>query len=130
MTQNSKVMSLSVKQAKAIPRVLMAKSIEAGCQNAGISKQLFYQWLKKPEFAQEYKRQRDIFINEAMESLKASVSKAVNTLTGLLDSESETLRRAVSNDILGRIFKIKELQDLEDRLGSIERIVLERRTYR
>jgi hypothetical protein len=72
----------------------------------------------------------DILIDEAMESLKASIAKAVGTLTGLLDSQSETLRRAVSNDILGHIFKIKELQDIEDRLESIERIVLERRTYR
>jgi len=131
MTQNRKDSLISVKQARAIPHIIKAKSIEAGCRDAGISKTLFYQWLKKSQpFAQEYKRQRDMLFDEAMSSLQASIGKAVDTLTGLLDSNSESLRRAVANDILGHIFKIKELQDLEDRLESIERIVLERKTYR
>ena len=130
MTQNRKDSSISVKQSRAIPRILRAKSVEAGCLDAGISKTLFYQWLKKPEFAREYKRQRDVLIEEAMESLKASVGKSVDTLTKLLDSASESLRRAVANDILGHIFKIKELQDIESRLDSVERIVMERKIYR
>jgi len=36
MTQNSKATSVSVKQARAIPRILKAKSVEAGCKDAGI----------------------------------------------------------------------------------------------
>ena len=130
MSQNRSVSSLTVRQAKAIPIILKARNIETGCTQAGISKARFYKWLKESEeFAKAYKQQRGVLIDEAMESLKASVSKAVDTLTGLLDSESETLRRAVSNDILGHIFKIRELQDIEERLESIERIVLERKTY-
>jgi hypothetical protein len=130
MTQNRKDLLISVKQARSIPRILRAKSVEAGCVDAGISKTLFYQWLKKPEFAKEYKRQRDVLIDEAMESLKACVGKAVDTLTKLLDSASESLRRAVANDILTHIMKMKELQDMESRLDSIERIVMERKLYR
>jgi hypothetical protein len=130
MTQNRKDLLISVKQARSIPRILRAKSVEAGCLDAGISKTLFYQWLRKPEFAREYKRQRDVLINEAMESLKASVGKAVDTLTGLLETKSESLRRAVANDILTHIMKMKELQDMESRLDSIERIVMERKLYR
>lgn len=129
MTQNRKDSLISVKQAKTIPHILRAKNVEAGCLDAGISKTLFYQWLKEPEFAREYERQRGVLIDEAMESLKASVGKAVNTLTGLLDSSSESMRRSVSNDILNHIMKMKELQDMEARLRSLERVVLERKTF-
>jgi ABC-type transporter Mla subunit MlaD len=120
-----------VRQAKAIPIILQARSIEAGCAQAGLSKARFYKWLKESEeFAKAYKQQRDVLIDEAMESLKASIAKAVDTLTGLLDSNNESLRRAVANDILTHIMKMRELQDIESRLESIERVVLERKTYR
>lgn len=120
MSQNRQHSSISVKQARAIPHILEAKSIEAGCVAAGISKTLFYQWLKVPAFEEEYKRQRNILIAEAMDSLKANLAKAVDTLTGLLDTESESLKRSVSNDILNHVFKIREIQDIEERLTRLE----------
>ena len=120
MSNNRQHSSISVKQARTIPRVLEAKSIEAGCAAAGISKTLFYQWLKVPEFEREYKRQRNILIDEAMESLKASAAKAVDSLTSLLDTDSASLKRSVANDILGHILKIREIQDIEERLARLE----------
>jgi hypothetical protein len=126
MPQNSKVTSITVRQAKVIPAILQARSIQEGCVIAGISKAMFYQWLKLPDFADEYRRQRDILIDEALESLKASLNKAVATLTGLLDTENESLRRAVSNDILNHVLKTRELQDIENRLTSLEQIVEEK----
>jgi hypothetical protein len=89
----------------------------------GLSKALFYEWLKNPDFADEYKRQRNILIDEALESLKGSLKKAVNTLTALLDTEIESLRRAVSNDILNHVLKIKEMQEIEDRLLKLEQLM-------
>ena len=130
MTQNSELPSITVKQARAIPVIIRARSVEAGCAEVGISKTLFYQWLKKPEFAEEYRRHREVLVNEAMESLKGSVSKAVDTLTALLDTENESLRRTVANDILNHVLKIREMQDIEARIDSIERVVLERKVYK
>ena len=126
MSQNSKVMSITVRQAKAIPVIIGAKSVEAGCSQAGISKTLFYGWMKTPVFADEYRRQRDILVDEAMDSLRASLKKAVNTLTTLLDTDNESLRRAVSNDILNHVLKIKEMQEIENRLSKIEQLMEER----
>ena len=120
MPKNSKHTSLSVKQARTIPIILQAPSIEAGCKQAGISKVLFYRWQKTSDFAEEYKRQRDVLVDEAMESIKASLNKAVSTLTGLLDTESESLRRAVSNDILHHFSKFREMEDIEGRLARLE----------
>jgi hypothetical protein len=120
MPQNSTVSTISVRQSRAIPIILQARSIEAGCSQARISKTLFYQWLKVSDFAEEYKRQKDILVSEAMESLKASLNKAVNTLTALLDTENESLKRAVSNDILGYYLKLHEIEEVEFRLTRLE----------
>ena len=126
MTQNSEVPSITVKQARAIPVIIRARSIEAGCAEVGISKTLFYQWLKKPDFAEEYRRHRDVLVNEAMESLKESVGRAVDSLTALLDTDNESLRRALSNDILNHVLKIKEMQEVENRLSKLEQLMEER----
>jgi hypothetical protein len=120
MSQNSKDSTISVRQARAIPIILQARSIEAGCAQARISKTLFYQWLKGADFVEEYKRQRDVLVNEAMESIKASLNKAVSTLTGLLDTDNESLRRMVSNDILNHFSKFREMEDIENRLARLE----------
>ena len=126
MTQNSEVPSITVKQARAIPVIIRARSIEAGCAEVGISKTLFYQWLKKPDFAEEYRRHREVLVNEAMESLKESVGRAVDSLTALLDTDNESLRRALSNDILNHVLKIKEMQEVENRLSKPEQLMEER----
>lgn len=126
MTQNSEVPSITVKQSRAIPVIIRARSIEAGCAEVGISKTLFYQWLKKPDFAEEYRRHRDVLVNEAMESLKESVGRAVDSLTALLDTDNESLRRALSNDILNHVLKIKEMQEVENRLSKPEQLMEER----
>ena len=126
MTQNSEVPSITVKQARAIPVIIRARSIEAGCAEVGISKTLFYQWLKKPDFAEEYRRHRDVLVNEAMESLKESVGRAVDSLTALLDTDNESLRRALSNDILNHVLKIKEMQEVENRMSKPEQLMEER----
>lgn len=126
MTQNSEVPSITVKQARAIPVIIRARSIEAGCAEVSISKTLFYQWLKKPDFAEEYRRHREVLVNEAMESLKESVGRAVDSLTALLDTDNESLRRALSNDILNHVLKIKEMQEVENRLSKPEQLMEER----
>jgi hypothetical protein len=55
-----------------------------------------------------------------MESIKASLNKAANTLTGLLESESESPRRGASNDLINHFSKFREMEDIESRLTRLE----------
>lgn len=56
--------------------------------------------------------------------------KAVNTLEQLLNAESEAVRRAAANDVLGHALKYRELSEIEARLESVEKIILEKRIYK
>jgi len=86
--------------------------------------------LKDPVFKQEFRNQRDLIIEEALEDLKGNLTKATQTLIDLLDeTDSEYLKRYVAKDIIEYVLKARELGDLEERLVKIERIILERRTY-
>jgi hypothetical protein len=58
------------------------------------------------------------------------MTKAANTLVSLLDEKGGELRRRTANDLIGHVLKARELEELEERLEQVERVVLERKTYK
>jgi hypothetical protein len=73
---------------------------------------------------------RKKLLDRALEKLTGISMKAVNTLEKLLSAESEAVRRAAANDVLGHALKYRELSEIEARLESVEKIILEKRTYK
>jgi hypothetical protein len=53
--------------------------------------------------------------------LTQSLTKATETLTGLLDHNDNRLKRLTANDIISHFLKHKELKDLEERIERIEK---------
>jgi hypothetical protein len=122
--------SLTKRQLSSIPYVISSRTIEEGCRKAGISTQTFYKWLKNPVFDEELKRQQGGVSDKALEKLKENMTRAVDVLVALLDCEHESIRRGAANDILNHGLKARELGEIEERLSSIEKIILERKVYR
>ncbi len=125
---NTKAQGLSERQLKAIPGILSAPTIDGGCNKAGISRKTFYEWLKDPAFSEALRRHRDLIVGDALDMLKHSMTKAVETLVGLLDDgESNSyMKRLVSNDVIGHVLKARELEDLEKRIARIEEMIREK----
>jgi len=128
------VEGLTKRQREAIPFLATSPTYAEGIKRAKIGKTTLYKWLKDPVFVRELDNQRDLVVNEAFDILKASLTKAITTLTDLLDGAgNRELKRRVCNDIITYIMKLKELKEnkeIEDRLESIERIVFEKKTYK
>ena len=61
--------TLTARQARVIPHLLAAPSLEEGARRAGVIKVTVYEWLKQEVFRQELKRQRDELIERAVESI-------------------------------------------------------------
>jgi transposase len=123
-------MALSQRKQKAIPVLIASDSIESAAEALGLSKATIYNWLKGEEFNKAVSDARKKLLDKAMNKLLNISMKAVLTLEKLLDAESEAVRRSAANDILGHLLKHRELTEIEERLESVEKIVLERRTYR
>ena len=121
---------LTERQRKAIPFLMASPTYEEGRKKAGISKNALYEWLRNPIFKEELRRQREAVVTEALEALKGSMTRASAVLIALLHTENEALRRHVANDVIGHVLKARELMEIEERLTQVERLVLERRTYR
>ena len=120
MDGNRKSESLNAKQLRVIPYLLAAPSIEEGCKRAKVSKATVYAWLKEEAFREELRRQREEVVREALETLKANVSKATETLVKLLDSDKEGIQARAAEDIIEFTQKAIELEELERRIASIE----------
>jgi transposase len=122
--------ALNNRQLKAIPLLIGCDTVEDAARKTGVSKGTLYEWMKKDEFNNAVSSARKKLLDKAMNKLMSASMKAVITLEKLLDAESESVRRAAANDVLGHILKYRELSEIEDRLETVEKIVLERRTYR
>jgi len=123
-------MSLNSRQLKAIPILIGCDTVEDTARKTGVSKNTLYTWMKQDDFNKAVSDARKKLFDKAMHKLMNVSMKAVVTLEKLLNAESEAVRRAAANDVLGHILKYRELTEFEDRLETVEKIVLERRKYK
>ena len=114
------------RQLKAIPHIVACPTYTEGCKKADINKTTLYKWLKEPAFKAELDRQRDEVAAEAFGVLSQGLTRAVETLVGLLNNKDDRLKRLVCNDIIEHILHRGENEDLDERLTEIEKLLAER----
>ena len=114
------------RQLKAIPHIVACPTYTEGCKKADINKTTLYKWLKEPVFKAELDRQRDEVAAEAFGVLSQGLTRAVETLVGLLNNKDDRLKRLVCNDIIEHILQHKKNEDLDKRLTEIEKLLAER----
>ena len=119
--------ALTERQLKAIPHIVASPTYTEGCQKAKINKTTLYKWLKGPKFKAELDRQRDEVASEAFGVLTQSLTKAVETLAGLLDNKDDRLKRLAAKDVIDFIVRHKENEDLDKRLTAIEQQLSEQK---
>lgn len=126
----AKTEPLNDRQKRALPYLAASQNIQEGCRQAKITTDTYYRWIKKTAFSDALKKQQDGLVSDAMATLKANIGKAVDVLVSLLGNENNFLKRQIANDIIGHVIRFRELSELEERLESVEKIVMEKRTYR
>ena len=112
---------LTAKQKRVIPYLLAAPSIEEGCKRARVSKAAFYGWLKQEEFRDELYRRRRQIVELAIETLKANVTKAAQTLVKHLDSTRETISIRAAESIIEYAQRAIEAEEFEQRIRELEK---------
>src|SRR5208337_689479 len=115
--------SLTRKQREAIPHLIGARSLEAGRKKAKPSKSTLYKWLQDETFKADLDRQREAIISEALDRLKASIGKAVEVLTGLMDAPEKNIKIRACERVLEFFLKAKEIEEIEARLSELEKSV-------
>jgi len=121
--------NLTNRQLLAIGQIIASKTLEEACRKAKISKGTLYAWLKDEAFRAELKHQRDEVLREALNLLKYALSKAVENLIDLMDSKQPYIKHRACKDIIEYSLKSIELENIEERLDKVEKIISARRVY-
>lgn len=129
-SDTARIGHITEKQRRAIPYIIAEKDVENGCKSAGITTTCFYTWMKEECFVTALQNARNEFVSGAMDTLKKHVGQAVDELAKLLESKNEEIRRKTANNIIELSLRWREAGEIESRLEQIERIIIERRTYR
>lgn len=116
---------LNPRQLRAIPFLLEAPSVEEGCKRARVAKATFYGWLKEDTFREALQRHREEVIRGGMETLKANLSRATETLVRLLGSEKEAIQVRAAEDIIEFTQKALDFERIEKRVNDLERRLAE-----
>ena len=120
MTQNESETALSPRQDKAILALLTTPTVEKAARTVDVSRGTLHRWLNEEHFRDELRRRRNAIADAALDTFKVYVLRSVDTLSGLLDSENEKVRRLAAKDILEYVFRVREQQEFESRLARLE----------
>ncbi len=117
---------LTRRQQHVFPFLISNPSVESAAKLSGVSAKQNFDWLNQPSFRQELENRKNEAVNQAVNCLKLTASKACETLIGLLDhAESESVRHRVAVDMLNMTLKFMEFKDVEQRIRKLEDIITE-----
>jgi len=112
---------LTRRQLHVLPFLISNPSVEYAAKQSGVSAKQIFDWLNQPAFRQELENKKNEAVNQAVDRLKATASKACETLISLLDhAESESVRHRVAVDMLNMTLKFMEFKDVEQRIRKLE----------
>lgn len=111
-----------VSDEKMILAILSNKDLLTASKTLGISVQSIYNRLRKPEFRQKLRKEREDKFEVANSKLTDSMGKAISTLVEILEdaSISAGVRIRASQILLDITLKVTEQTDIIQRLDSLE----------
>jgi len=115
----------SRKKEQAIIALLTQRSVEDAARAAGIAPNTLLRWMKEPGFADAYREARYAAFSQAISRLHQASGAAVTTLVRVMvdPATSAATKVRAADCILNRAGKAVELEDLEARVGALERLV-------
>ncbi len=122
---------LTHRQHLAIAEILASPSLEEARRRLKAGKDTFYGWLKGPAFKTELERQRRAIVDQAFNRLRAGLVQATDKLLELLQAgEQPSIQLRAAQTLLDHGLKAVELQDVADRLQTLEQWMTARQNER
>jgi hypothetical protein len=115
---------LTRRQLHVLPFLISNPTVDLAAKLSGVSAKQIFDWLNYPTFRQELENRKNEGVNQAVDRLKLTASKAVDTLIDLLDNaQSDSIKHRVAVDMLNMILKFMEFRDVEQRLRKLEETI-------
>jgi hypothetical protein len=113
---------ISNKQYQAIAALLISPSVSKAAETVGIGERTVWRWLKIEEFKTAYKQARSELVRHATAQIQAGMSRAVNTLTAIMEDPDAPASSRVSaaRCVLDMGLRASEIEELESRIAALE----------
>lgn len=123
----SKFDELSKKQTNFLLALLSSRSITEASQKAGISNQTAHTYLNDPTFKEAHRTLRREAFEQATSKIVNSVDEAVEVLRTVMNNDEEVgaTRVQAARTIIANAFKSYEMQEVQERLDEIEKLIKE-----
>jgi len=116
--------TLTRRQLHVLPFLINHPTVELAAKQSGVSAKQIFDWLNQPTFRQELENRKNEAVNQAVDRLKLTASKACDTLIGLLENaQSDSIKHRVALDMLNMTLKFMEFKDMEQRLRKLEETI-------
>lgn len=115
---------LSRRQIHVLPFLISNPTVDQAAKASGVSAKQIFEWMNQPVFRHELENRKNEAVNQAVDRLKLTASKACDTLINLLDNaQSDSIKHRVAVDMLNMTLKFMEFKDVEQRLRRLEETI-------
>ena len=115
---------LSPRQQSALPTVVSSPTIAESARRAGVAESTLRRWLDEPAFRKELDRQREEAYNLALKQVQALVPECLSIFAKVaVESADPALRLRAARYLLSYGMKVKEVDDLRERIRNLEQAV-------
>jgi transposase-like protein len=113
------------KKEQAVAALLACGTIDEAARAVGISPATLLRWTKDPDFAKEYAEARRAAVAQAIGTIQHLTLVATATLRVVMEDADApaSARVSASKTVLETAIDAIELQDIQDRLAALERLV-------
>lgn len=117
-------MKMKAKDEQILTALLSCGNIKDASMAAGVSHTTVYKRLSDKDFKAEYDRRRTMALNEACNTLQATLTKAVDTIREIMENTDTApqIRLNASALLLQNCLKYTEQVNILSRLDELEKI--------
>jgi hypothetical protein len=111
------------KMELAIAALVTRPNIEDAARAAGVGEKTLRRWMREPEFNAEYLRARREGVHQAVARMQQATGVAGTIILKLMTDPNvpAAVRLRAAESVFGHAIKGIELEDIEARLGALER---------
>ncbi|MCL2035437.1 MAG: hypothetical protein FWG94_12020 [Oscillospiraceae bacterium] len=110
------------KRELLLSALLTSPTIKAAAESVGIPETTAYNWLRKPEFADEYKQRKRQAVAEASDYLQSRISAATQIVDGIMSDTAiaPQVRLNAAKTIIETAYKVIEQAEIIARIEALE----------
>jgi transposase-like protein len=108
------------KKEAAIAALLVEATVAAAAREAGVAERTLHNWMRDPDFAQEYARARRQYLEHAISRLERAGGEAVTAMIHLLGDDDSAVVLRAAQAIFDRGMRGAEMLDILQRLQVLE----------